>query len=390
MGQVKSRGAFYAWLAFLGVLVAMGIYGAFRQTVEGHVLTGTSRVVPWGIYIAGFVFFVGCSAGATIIGLMTHAFGRHDYKPLGTRAIIIGILSLMAAVLMVAADVGVAWKMVLIPWVLGNPTSMFFYTSLTYYLFGIILLAELWFAVKITRGRADDRDKKVSKWLAIIAVPVALWVLHAPHGTLFGVVQARELWHSPLIPPHFASLALASGTSLVMLMAILTSKLGQRELVSRETLSHMGKLLPYFIIVTIFFDFFDFLILGYQPTAMEREYMSILTGSYGPFVAFYIGGMVIALLILLKWRKTIMGLAVASSLVLLAAAAYRYYFVIVGQLAELVPDLQGLPELRYSPTGIETAIVVGIVALVLFLYTVLTRVLPMEKTVGEGGGSDVG
>lgn len=383
MAQMKRVG-FYIWVAILGLLIALGLYGFVRQTVEGHVLTGASRVVPWGIYIVGFVFFVGASAGATIVGLMIHAFGRHDYVPLGTRALVLGLLSLMAAVLFIMVDVGAPLKMILVPWVLRNPTSMFFYTSLTYYLFGLILLAELYLAVKIARGKAGDKDRKVAKWLAIIAVPVALWVLHAPHGTLFGIVQAREYWHSPLIPPHFASLALVIGTAIVMLLTILTSKLGQRELVSRGTLFHMGKLLAFFITVTLFFDFFDFLILSYLPTPEKMEYLHILTGNYAPFVALYIGGLFVALLILLKWGRTIKGLSVASSLIVVAVAAYRYYFVIVGQLVPLVPGLQGVPEVRYSPTGIEMIVTAGILALVTLLATVLTRVLPMGENIHEG------
>lgn len=374
-----SRAGFYTWVGILGLLVALGMWAFIRQTIEGHILTGSSDLVPWGIYISGFVFFVGASAGATIVGLMIHAFGRDDYKPMGTRALLVGLFSLMAAVLFILADVGNVLRAALMPWVWRNPTSMFFYTATTYYIFGLILVAELYYAVKIVRGRAADKEKKIAKWLAIIAVPFALWVLHAPHGALFGVIKAREYWNSPLIPPHFAIAALVTGTAIIILMAIVTSKVTNRELVGQKTLGHMGKLLAFFITVTLFFDFFEILTLNYSATPGGMEAWGLLTGKYAGLFVLNLGGLFVALLILLfKGWRTIKGLFVASSLAIVGVAAYRYIFVQVGQQVPLLP---GLPEIQYSPTGIEVAVTVGIVALALLLYTVLTRVLPMEETV---------
>lgn len=374
-----SRAGFYTWVGILGLLVALGMWAFIRQTIEGHILTGSSDLVPWGIYISGFVFFVGASAGATIVGLMIHAFGRDDYKPMGTRALLVGLFTLMAAVLFILADVGNVLRTALLPWVWRNPTSMFFYTSASYYIFGLILLAELYYMVKIVRGRAADKEKKIAKWLAIIAVPFALWALHGFSGALFSVIKAREYWNSPLVPAHFAIAALVTGTAIIILMAIVTSKVTNRELVGPKTLGHMGKLLAFFITVTLFFDFFDILTLNNSATLGGMEAWGLLTGKYAGLFALNLGGLFVALLILLfKGGRTTKGLFVASSLAIVGIAAYRYIFVQVGQQVPLLP---GLPEIQYSPTGIEVAVTVGIVALALLLYTVLTRVLPMEETV---------
>ena len=92
------------WYGLLSIIFLIGIYSFYIQTTEGHQVTGISKEVPWGIYIAAFAFFVGASAGATIIGFLIHAFGRNDYKALGVRSIIIGILSLSAAIFFIIAD----------------------------------------------------------------------------------------------------------------------------------------------------------------------------------------------------------------------------------------------------------------------------------------------
>lgn len=341
---------------------------------------GTTRDVPWGIFMAGFAFFVGASAGATIVGLMIHAFGRHDYIQLGIPALLVGLLSLMAAVLFIMVDIPIINLpiMILIPWLLRNLTSMFVYTSTTYYLFGLILLAELYFAVKIKRGSASNMDKKIAKWLAIIAVPFALCVLHAPHGALFAVIKAREYWNTPLLPPHFAIAALSTGTAIMIIIAIATPKISKRGLVEKETLAHLGKLLALFIAVTIFFDFFDILVLTYSETPSRMEAWRLLIGRYAPLFSLNIGGLFVGMLIILfKQGRNIKGLFVASSLTLAGIAAYRYNLVIVGQLVPLSPG----KEIHYSPTTVEISITVGIVGLIMFLYTVLSRVLSLEETV---------
>src|SRR3972149_726626 len=71
--------------ALLAAVVGLGVYAYFKVATVGHVLTGLTDASPWGLYIIGFVFFVGASAGSTVIGLMIHAFGRKGYERLGAR-----------------------------------------------------------------------------------------------------------------------------------------------------------------------------------------------------------------------------------------------------------------------------------------------------------------
>ncbi len=375
-----STYGFYAWIGFLAVLVVLGLIGFYRQETEGHYLTGLSDAAPWGLYITGFVFFVGASAGATIVGLMLHAFGRDDYAPLATRALLIGLLSLIAAVLFIAVDVGSIPRMLRLPWIWRNETSMFTYTSSTYYVFGLMLAAELYYAVKITRGQATDGDRTIAKWLAIAAVPFALMVLHAPHGGLFAVVKARDFWATPLLPPHFAVAALLTGTSLAMIVAIVTSAVGGRDLVSKRTLGHLGGLLAFFIVTAAFMDFFDFLVFSYSNEFAGNEALDYLWSYNVGFSILHVAGYVVALAILLLNRgRSVPWLGIGAVIALLAVGAYRYNMTSVGLAVPLFPFLDGAD---YRPTWVEISTALGIVALISLAYSVLTRVLPMEEPSG--------
>ncbi len=374
------------WLSVLAAFVGLGLYGFVVQQVDGHQVTALADTAPWGLYIAGFVFFVGASAGSTVIGLMVHAFGRKDYEPLATRAILVGFLSLAAAVTYIAVDVGRIERMFLLPWYWHNPTSMFFYTAITYYLFGLILLGELYFTVKITRGVASGRDRLAAKWLAIAAVPFALAVLHAPHGALFAVIKARGFWNNPLLPPHFAVVALVSGTALMLLVAIVTGFLKGRDLVGRSTLAHMGGLLAFFIALAGFLDFFDWLVFAYSDKAEGVQAWNVLFGSLTALSVIHVAGYVasLALLLYVLVRRPpwlVAGLAAASAVVLVAVAAYRYNLVVVGQALPLLPVI---PRDHYWPSWYELAVGVGIIAMIALSYSVLTRVLPLEEEVQQG------
>ncbi|HEY5626149.1 MAG TPA: NrfD/PsrC family molybdoenzyme membrane anchor subunit [Dehalococcoidia bacterium] len=375
-----SNYGFYAWIGILAVIVVVGFISFIRQTTDGHHLTGLNDAFPWGLYIAGFVFFVGASAGATIVGLMVHAFGRDDYAPLATRALLVGFLSLTAAVLFIAVDVGSIPRMLRMPFLWRNETSMFTYTSLTYYVFGILLLAELYYALKITRGEATESDRSLAKWLAIAAVPFALIVVHAPHGGLFAVVRARDFWSSPLLPPHFAVVALLSGTALMMCVAVLTSLVNGRDLVSKKTLAHMGGLLALFIAIAAFMDFFDLLVYQYSDDYAGNEAFKALWEAGWILSSLHVGGYAVALAIILlnRGRSTEL-LGVAAGIAVLAAAAYRFNLVAAGQAPELLPFLE---DVSYSPSWVEISIAAGIVALITLAYSVATKVLPMEEPAG--------
>ena len=60
---LKGNNYYWMWLAFLGFIIAIGGISYLRQYFYGLGITGLSRDVSWGIYIAQFTFLVGVAAG---------------------------------------------------------------------------------------------------------------------------------------------------------------------------------------------------------------------------------------------------------------------------------------------------------------------------------------
>ena len=374
----KSR-SFYIFIGILLAFIALGQFNWMRYLTHGPGDSGSSDMVPWGIYISGLAYFIGLSAGATIVGLIHHGFGRHDYEPMAIRAIILGLVCVIGATQCVLVDLGVPFRGLKVPIILHNFTSLFLVSSTSYYGFMVILGSELYFSIKVLTGKASPREKSISKWLGIMAVPYALWVVHAFTGSIFGVVKAREMWNTPMLPVHFVISAIASGFALAIMVAVITSWAEKRELLSKETYDHMGQILCFFVLLTVFLDFFDYFILRYSAKLEAMETWHIMTTRYIVTFVLNIGGLVLAFIMLLykRWR-TGSGLLVVGAIVQVAIMSYRINLVSVGQLAPLFP---GMGEIQYIPTFSEIAILLGIIALVILLYTILSTVLPVEEII---------
>ena len=370
---------FYSYCFVLLIIAGVGLSGAVTALAEGHHHSNMSDMVPWGILISGLAFFIGLSAGATMVGLLIHGFGRDDYHPVGTRAILIGLMCIFAAMGCVMMDVGNPFRAMKIPFLLRNETSMFFISSSSYMGFTALLIAELVSTVYVTIGKAGRRGKNIAKVLGIIAVPYALIVVHSFTGTIFGVVKAREMWNTPLLPVHFVTSALASGFALVILVTIITSWVNKKELVSRETYNHMGIMLCFFLIATVFLDTFDYLILSYSGTAEGLETWHIFTGRYLPLFLINMVGLYVALVMTaFKRLRTPRGLFCSSVIVIIAIAAYRINLI---SIAQLVPLFHELGEIQYVPNMHEVAPVIGLMAALMLLFSILTKILPLEDKV---------
>ena len=78
---LQGSKSYWYWMAFLFALVCMGalIY-VIMQYQQGLMITGMSRDVSWGFYIAQFTFLVGVAASAVMLVLPKYL---HHYQAFG-------------------------------------------------------------------------------------------------------------------------------------------------------------------------------------------------------------------------------------------------------------------------------------------------------------------
>src|SRR3990172_9218353 len=81
------------WLAAL----AVGLVGVAQRLLTGHELAGYTSNIPWGLWVAAYVYFVGLSAGAFLISALIYVFGLRRLEPIGKLALFTALVSLLAA-----------------------------------------------------------------------------------------------------------------------------------------------------------------------------------------------------------------------------------------------------------------------------------------------------
>jgi len=59
---LKGPPGYYAWLAFLLMVISVGILAYAWQIKNGLVVSGMTNYVSWGLYIGNFTFLVGVAA----------------------------------------------------------------------------------------------------------------------------------------------------------------------------------------------------------------------------------------------------------------------------------------------------------------------------------------
>ncbi|HLF08705.1 MAG TPA: NrfD/PsrC family molybdoenzyme membrane anchor subunit, partial [Dehalococcoidia bacterium] len=83
------------WLAAL----AVGLVGVSQRLLSGHELANYTSSIPWGLWVAAYVYFVGLSAGSFLLSALIYVFGLKRLEPIGKLALFTALVALIAALL---------------------------------------------------------------------------------------------------------------------------------------------------------------------------------------------------------------------------------------------------------------------------------------------------
>ncbi len=93
---IKGNRHYWIWLTFLLFIIAAGAAAYLVQFNVGLAVTGLSRDVSWGFYLAQLTFLVGVAASAVMVVL---PYYLHNYKVFG-QITILGEFTAIASVCM--------------------------------------------------------------------------------------------------------------------------------------------------------------------------------------------------------------------------------------------------------------------------------------------------
>ena len=94
------------WIAFTGILVLIGLWGASQVLLNGLQVTGLNDHVPWGLWITQDLTSIGLGAGAFTLSAIVYLFRIKHFEPMARAAVFVGFLGYTSAMLALAMDIG--------------------------------------------------------------------------------------------------------------------------------------------------------------------------------------------------------------------------------------------------------------------------------------------
>jgi len=390
-----------------GALFAVGLIGWYDRLVNGHANVGYTSLIPWGLGVATYIYFIGLSAGSFLISSLVYVFNVRRFESVGRVALFTAVVTLLMALLTIWSDIGHmerAWEILAYP----NFRSPMAWMIWLYTVYFLLVVVELWFVIRRdlvagaaaggARGRiygiaalgsrdASDaraaRDRAIVRVLGTIGVPLAV-MFHGGVGALFGVLIARPLWHSGLYPVIFLVSALASGGALLIVIAAIFQDGWRR---NRDTVIALGQLVLGLLLVDALLQISEYVVTLYGSVPEDTRALEIVLG--GPFSWVFwgwqivIGTLVPIALLALPIRKDPRWVSLAGLLIAAGFLGVRLNIVIPGLAAE---EIRGLSQaiasprlsLAYFPSPTEWLLVIGAAGIGLLLFGLGELLLPTE------------
>ncbi|MHB8788955.1 MAG: NrfD/PsrC family molybdoenzyme membrane anchor subunit [Desulfobulbaceae bacterium] len=395
-------------LGISGALFLVAFAFWVYQLREGLILTNMGNSFSWGLYISGLAFFVGNAAGGLVLSSSIYLFGVKQLKPLAKLGALTAFANVTAAMLIVLPDIG---KPVRLYNMLLHPNFMsplvwdvivlnLYALAAAVYLY-ILMLPELtgrlgWLAIKVA-----DPHEFSEKWAKRIA-PVALLFaigIHVVTAWIFSTQGARDWWFSPAMAPDFVSVAIAVGTTVVLLAGALAYGTGEKY---EEAYRTLGLIIFVATAIHLFLMMNDLVIHAWYGNGETHRIMEIAWGNFALFHVFEVAAPLLGagLLLLPAVRRSLPLIALSSGL--LIAGVFVHRFLIMPAAYNNVPMTItpfGLPnthwslpiasgrfspgmstfldQYSYTPSLVEMVILLGIMAYAVFMILLAIAKLPI-------------
>ena len=364
---------YWAWLSFLGAVILAGFISYLFQFNNGLTITGMSRDVTWGFYIAQFTFLVGVAASAVMLVI---PYYLHHYKKFGRIAILgefLAIGSVTMCILFIFVDLGKperVMNVILHP----TPNSILFWDMIVLngYLFINIIVG--WHTLQCERKGVPPRWW--AKPLIYLSVPWAVSI-HTVTAFLYCGLPGRGFWLTAILAPRFLASAFASGPSVLILLSLLVRKFTKFD-PGKEAIQTLGKIVTYAICLNLFFFLLEVFTVFYSQIPDHMSHLEYLfAGIHGktalvPWMwsSMAFGAIAVCILVFPSLRAKEPVLAIAAILVFFCTWIDKGMGMISGGF---VPNpLHEITE--YMPTTPEVIIALGVWAVGFAVVTVLFKV----------------
>jgi molybdopterin-containing oxidoreductase family membrane subunit len=364
---------YWTWIFFLLAIIGAGAACWFWQFTTGLTITGLSRDVVWGLYIAQFTFLVGVAASAVMVVL---PYYLHNYKAFGKMTILgefLAIAAVIMCMLFIFVDMGRPDRIINV-FLHPTPHSMMFWDTVA--LSGYLCLNILISRVSLSCERRGEAPPKWIKPIIILSIPWAVSI-HTVTAFLYSGLAARPFWMTAILAPRFLASAFAAGPALLILLALIVRKLTKFD-PGKEAIQKLAEIVTYAMILNVFFVAMELFTALYSDIPEHVSHFQFLfmglegNNFLAPWMWLSVVLAVVALVILVNpaTRRT------ETTLVVGCMAVFGSLWIDKGLgmvIAGFIPSPLGKVT-HYSPTVPELTISLAIYAIGILIVTGLFKI----------------
>lgn len=356
-----------------GVLIALMLAVLVVRFLFGlGAVTALNDGYPWGIWVVVDVMIGSALAcGGFSVAMLVYIFNRGEYHPLVRPALLASLFGYTLAGAAVIFDLGRWWNVWNMYWPGSiNLNSVMFEVAVCITLYIVVIWIEFSPTFLEQMGKHDTRKKVNKVMFFVIALGTVLPMMHQSSlGTLLVVLggQIHPLWQTPMLPLLYLLTAITMGYAVVLFESCLASSAYRRK-IEMHMLTPLAKVMLGLLVAFLIVRMGDLLVRGALPQAFVPSIEAL---------AFWLEtACFIAPLLLIGAetnRRNPARLFLAGVLLMLGGALMRLNGYLIGY--------ETGDGFSYFPTLTEVLVTVGVFAINVLGYIIITRrfpVLPRE------------
>ncbi|WP_137702285.1 NrfD/PsrC family molybdoenzyme membrane anchor subunit [Marimonas lutisalis] len=381
--EIKATNTVWGLAILLGAFLAGALGSVLYTEHHGHIVTGMTNQVVWGLPHVFAIFLIVAASGALNAASIASVFGQAPYKPISRLSAVLAMSLLVGGLAILVLDLGRPDRL-LVAMTTYNFKSIFAWNIYLYT--GFLAVVGVYLAVQM--NRLDYKYVRVAGTVAF------LWRLALTTGTgsIFGWLVARPGYDAAIMAPLFIAMSFSFGLAVFILVMVTLMKVSGRE-VGWGLLHRMGGLLAIFCMAVLYFTAVQHLTALYAAEHAGFERFILRDGGH---VTFYfwvgqilIGGLLPIALIYLPYIRDAKSEPVwASIFVIIGGLAQVYVIVVGGQLypLEMFPGYEISSTFNdgsigsYAPKWPEVLLGLGGVAIALLAVGVAAKILRILPT----------
>jgi molybdopterin-containing oxidoreductase family membrane subunit len=326
-----ASGGYYALIALLGALIAIGLGAAYYMEHSGHHVTGMTNQIVWGTPHVFAVFLIVAASGALNVASIGSVFGKTPYKPLSRLSAVLAIALLAGGLAILVLDLGRPDRLI-VAMTYYNFKSIFAWNIFLYTGFLGIVAVYLWMMM-------ERRMNRYSRPVGLVAFVWRL-ILTTGTGSIFGFLVARQAYDAALMAPMFIAMSFSFGLA-AFLLVLMASYRGTARPLGDELLIRLKNLLGVFVATVLYFVMVYHLTNLYGTEHHGVQGFILLDGGIYTqlfWIVQILLGSLLPLFLLYHPRlgRSRASIATSAALVILGGLAQIYVLIIGGQAYPLV------------------------------------------------------